>query len=369
MEQPIIQIATKARPAWAFCVRKDNPTMTTTTPRRPVKGVETITLARLLAHQFPTREALIFPWLRQGESAMLWAAPGTGKTLLTLTLAVLVAGGGTVLGWSADKPRKVLLVDGEMSAEDLQERVRWLIGTVAGIDPVAAGVNLSIMSRNWQPAEVAFPDLGEREATRRGRKAGQDVVFEAAQRCGAELVLCDNFSTLVELADENDAASMTATLAFLLRLKQARIGCVLVHHSGKDGGTYRGSSKLATTFEAIIGLKPIETGVVLGGAAFRLEWSKYRREPCEAVQPREVRLGKDAAGNAEWQAAATMDDDTRALLAELKTGKHATQRSMAEALGWDPSKVTKVKISAISAGRISLNEWAMWQQAGTDAEF
>ncbi len=31
--------------------------------------LETITLAQLLQHDFPTREDLIFPWLRQGVGA------------------------------------------------------------------------------------------------------------------------------------------------------------------------------------------------------------------------------------------------------------------------------------------------------------
>ena len=287
-------------------------TVTKTTPR-PAKGVETITLGHLLAHQFPPREALVDPWLRQGESAMLWAAPGTGKTLLTLTLAVMVAGGGTVLGWHSPKPRRVLLVDGEMSAEDLQERAKWLIGMVDGIDREAAAANLHLLSRNWQRPEVAFPDLGEREG-RQGAASGQDQAMAEAQRCGAELVLLDNFSTLVEVADENDAASMNATLAFLLRLKQLRIGCVLVHHSGKDGGTYRGSSKLATTFEVILGLKPLDSVATSAGAAFRVEWTKYRREPCEAVRSREVRLVKGQDGAPRWEATATMDDDVRRLL-------------------------------------------------------
>ena len=110
--------------------------------------LQTISLGYLLAHRFRPREDLIFPWLRQGESAMLWAAPGTGKTLLTLTMAVMVAGGGSVLGWNSPKPRRVLLVDGEMAAEDLQERVAWLIDTVEGIDRDAAAANLMILSRN-----------------------------------------------------------------------------------------------------------------------------------------------------------------------------------------------------------------------------
>lgn len=299
---------------------------------------------------------------------MLWAAAGTGKTLLTLTLAVMVAGGGSALGWTAEKPRKVLLVDGEMSAEDLQERVTWLIGTVSGIDRDAAAANLFIMSRQWQASEVTFPDLGEREATKPGRKAGQDVVFAETMRCGAELVLMDNFSVLVEVADENDAASMNATLAFLLRLKQARIGCVLVHHSGKDGGSYRGSSKLATTFEVIIGLKPLESALPTDGAAFRLELTKYRREPCEAVRSREVRLGKDEAGHPQWIASPTLDDDTRALLTELQTGKHQTQRALAGALGWHATKVTRAKMAAIRAGRTMAAEWDQWLSEARQVE-
>ena len=34
------------------------------------------------------------PWLKQGESAMVYAAPGVGKSMLALTLALGVAGGG-----------------------------------------------------------------------------------------------------------------------------------------------------------------------------------------------------------------------------------------------------------------------------------
>lgn len=320
--------------------------------------LETISLGHLLAHRFRPREDLVFPWLRQGESAMLWAAPGTGKTLLTLTLAVMVAGGGSVLGWKSPKPRKVLLVDGEMAAEDLQERVTWLIDTVEGIDREAAAENLHILSRNWQKAEVAFPDLGDRAGVD-GKPSGQDVVLKAARDHGAELVLLDNYSTLAEVEDENDAAAMTPTLAFLLRMKQARIGCVLVHHSGKTGTTFRGSSKLATTFEVILGLKPLEGDAGNSGAAFMLQWDKYRRERCEGVQPRIVRLVKDANGSAQWTAEATADDDLRRLVSAVELCRFVTQREIAKELGWDPAKVTTMKGRAIKATLITDAHWSL----------
>lgn len=318
--------------------------------------LETITLGQLLAHKFDPREDLIFPWLRQGESAMLWAAPGTGKTMLTLTLALMVAGGGSVLGWKSSKPRKVLLVDGEMLKEDLQERALQLIDTVVGIDKEAACRNILILSRNWQTEAAEFPDLGDRES-HRGKPSGQDVFVAIAKKHGAELVLLDNYATLAEVSDENDGAAMTPTLAFLLRLKQAKIGCVLVHHSGKSGDTYRGSSKLATTFEVILGLKAAEGADSILGAAFRLDWTKYRRERSEAVQPRDVRLGKDAKGRLEWQAEATADDDVRKLLGELKTFRHRTQKELGAALGWDKTKVSRLKRKIIETGLLSSKEW------------
>ena len=335
------------------------------TTNRRAKALETITLGQLLDHEFPAREDLVSPWLRQGESAMIWAAVGVGKTLLTLTLGLMVAGGGSVLGWHAPKPRRVLLVDGEMSAEDLQERVTWLQDTIEGIDREAVRENLRILSRTWQGADVAFPDLGEREG-REGRPSGQDVVMQEAKAHRAELVLLDNYSTLAEVADENDAAAMTPTLAFLLRMKQARIGCVLVHHSGKSGETYRGSSKLATTFEVILGLRAIED-MASSGAAFKLDWTKYRREPCEAVRSRDVRLVKDGTGQRRWEATESADDEIRKLLIAVRTCGYSNQKEIAAAIGWDTSKVSRTKNKAMSDGRIKKEEWDRCLQEASGA--
>lgn len=217
---------------------------------RAKEALKLITLEDLLNRPFPGREDIIGPWLRTGESAMLWAAAGTGKTMLALTLAVMVAGGGSALGWHSPKPRKVLYVDGEMAVEDLKERAARLIETVEGIDREAAGRNLLILSRTYQEPETVFPDMAQRD--REKGRCGQDRYLDVALEHGAELFVADNFSTLAEVSDENEAAAMTPVLAFLLRLKQHRMACLLVHHSGKEGGSYRGSSKLATTFEVIL---------------------------------------------------------------------------------------------------------------------
>ena len=39
-------------------------------------------LGNLRRREFPEREDIVGPWLRQGESAMLWAPVGLGKSML-----------------------------------------------------------------------------------------------------------------------------------------------------------------------------------------------------------------------------------------------------------------------------------------------
>ncbi|WP_084199336.1 AAA family ATPase [Noviherbaspirillum autotrophicum] len=62
------------------------------------------------------------PWLFEGlmrsnEVAMVYAATGVGKTWLTLSLAMIAAGGGQLLEWSNDSPCRVLYLDGEMDSK------------------------------------------------------------------------------------------------------------------------------------------------------------------------------------------------------------------------------------------------------------
>jgi KaiC/GvpD/RAD55 family RecA-like ATPase len=314
------------------------------------------TLGDLLSERFPERHHLVFPWLRQGESAMVWAEVGLGKTMFTMTLALMVAGGGTAFGWHNDTPRKVLIVDGEMAREDLQERAAMLMDTVEGIDREAAASNLAFMARTWQARDVDFPDLNDREQRAKGDGVcGQDAIVSAADRHGAAIVFLDNYSTLADVPDENDAAAMGPTLGFLMRLKSAQIACVLVHHSGKTGDTYRGSSRLATTFEVIMGLKRLSDTIGAEGAAFTLHWTKYRGAPHPEVRSKDIRLHQSPTG-AVWCVDAAASDRGREMAEAIRSCRFVSQDDVAAHFGIAKSEVSKRKISAIKAGYITQSE-------------
>lgn len=57
-----------------------------------------VSLAALLAMNLPQRDHLLSPWLREQESCLVWAAAGVGKTMFTLSLALAIAGGGSLMG-------------------------------------------------------------------------------------------------------------------------------------------------------------------------------------------------------------------------------------------------------------------------------
>lgn len=312
-------------------------------PTRPVRsGLTTMTLADLLAMDLPRREYLVSPVLRQGESMLLWAAPGVGKTMLSLTLALAMAGGGAVLGWTSPKPRRVLVVDGEMAREDLQDRLRMLAATVEGLDMEAAGENLRLLARTGQDRGATFPDLAQ--------DVGQEAILDIVEEYDVEVVVLDNLSTLAEVEDENDAAAMGPVLTFLLRLKQARTACILVHHSGKAGTTYRGSSRLATTFEVILGLIPPEGTGEVRGTAFTLDWGKYRGAPHPSLTQRDVRL--EGVGEVlRWVERPSDRDDVRKLLEAVAAGTCGSGKELAAHLGWDEPKVSRMKSRAIAEGR------------------
>lgn len=252
------------------------------------------------------------------------------------------------------KPRKVLIVDGEMPEDDTTDRARCLMGGIEELDRETAGQNLRIISQQAQPIECVFPNLSDPE--------GQEWILKEAMSHGAELVILDNFSTLAECSDENSSASFNGIIRFLKRMKQAGIGVLLVHHSGKGAKaeTYRGSSRLATTFEVIIGLAPDEETREGGVLSFRLNWDKYRGNRKSAGEALTVTAQQDEDGQLVWSSGEAIPRCLREMMAEAKTFNHTTQGSLAKALGISAGELSKRKRQALHMGLMTEKDWSNW---------
>lgn len=373
-------------------------------PPIPGHPIKTCTLRELMEMQLPHRRHLVIPWLRQGESSMIFAAPGVGKSLFALDIALSVAGGGKALGvWqtgagdsnteggqrekapeatrdsnaeTAPCGWKVLYVDGEMPLDDIRDRANMLMqGKIQqedGFDREQVGQNLHFMARHQQDDILAdFVDLADADSRRN--------LLARIQRERIDLVILDNLSTLAAFEDENAASSFNGPVDFLQRLKSIGTACILVHHTNKGGEEFRGSSRIATTFETLALLKAaaappfIEDGQEDDGesdssaSAFTLEWRKYRGRRDTSIQDKAIFiLSVDTQGKAaRWHVMDTESGMMLAMLEMVRSKQCPTQRELAEALGTSPATLSRMKQKAMKEGRITKKEWdALLKAAG-----
>ncbi|NIX78105.1 AAA family ATPase [Microvirga terricola] len=329
--------------------------------RRNEHRLKVPTLDLLLSSSFPERQHLLFPWLREQESCMIYADTGVGKSLFALSLAIAVAGGGEFLGWKSDQretgePWRVLYVDGEMHIGDIQERARALIEAVPGIDKTQAGKNLSFLARQHQDPGTPFPLITDED----GMKF---VVRQVAER-RLDLVILDNFSTLGEVEDENSAASFNAIQQFLLNLKVQGVATILVHHAGKSGD-FRGSSKLAATFETIIKLERMKEEAEHGEAQFRVTWDKVRAGgPKKRVRDVVAKLvSSDEEGEQsrqEWEYEAGSLSRLDDMKERMANGEFVTQKEMSDCYGLSKTMIGKDIEKGIRIGLWTdrqVNQW------------
>ena len=80
----------------------------------------------LIVANLPQRQPILDPILTNKSLALLYGPRGLGKTFVALGIAWAAAAGESFLGWKASRPHRVLYIDGEMAAVDMQQRLKLL---------------------------------------------------------------------------------------------------------------------------------------------------------------------------------------------------------------------------------------------------
>jgi len=290
-----------------------------------------LTCDEFLALAIPPRRLILEPWLPEKGLAMIYSPRGMGKTILGLTCGYCIATGSEFLGFRAPVPKKVLFVDGEMPAAEMQKR---LMEIRAGFD--------------WRPPDPIYfrffsgdlagglPDLGSRD--------GQ-AEFDA-QVGDAEVIILDNTSTLVRSGVENDAESWDPVQAWLLAHRRAGRSIILFHHAGKSGAQ-RGTSKREDVLDTVIALKHPCNYSPLEGARFEIHFEKARSLYGAAAESFEA-LYEVRDNRGVWARRAAADTDTERVVEALASGKSI--RKAADALGMSKSAVGRAKQRAAQQG-------------------
>jgi hypothetical protein len=314
--------------------------------------LKTETVGGFRTANIPSRESMLLPWFRQGDACMLYAPAGLGKSFLSMTMGLAVAGSGEIKGldWKAEDKRKVLLVDGEMPRADLKDRIENIIngGWIEGLDQDAANENFRLIARLSQNDDQGFIDLTKPES--------QQLIGSYAVREGVKLVILDNFSTLTEtMREENDATSFRQLNAFISKLKRKGISVLLIHHANKEGFAARGSSALNVTFDSIIGMHRVQTQPD-DGVCFRLAFEKMRATPSRATATREVTMTSFGYSTGD-QLEADANLKTVVSFVQSYTGKPLSLNSAAkEHIGLNRETIQKKLAIALTNGMLSAEQ-------------
>lgn len=281
-----------------------------------------ISAEELLSRPFPPRVNLISPWLAEKSLNMAYSLRGIGKTWLDLTVSLAGSSGREMFrGWRADKPIRVLHVDGEMPAEILRDRVAQL---VAGGAYETEG-RLRFLAADLQPAGI--PSLT--------CAPGQHMVEDAIG--DAKLIVFDNISTLFPGLDENDAGAWDPVQLWLLSLRRHGLSVLLAHHAGK-GGQQRGTSKREDALDTVINLRRPEDHEAEDGCRFEVVFEKARGLTGRALQKFEVELNV-RAGRATWTTREISDEVTGKILKLSESG--LSLRTIAGRVGLDVANVSR----------------------------
>jgi AAA domain-containing protein len=312
--------------------------------------------------QLPERRNMLGNWLHTGEAAMIWSASGTGKTWLSMDASITIAGGGTLGPWSSNGGFKVLTIDGEMSPHDMQSRLRKLLDLKDHDSKELALDNITLMARTiGQKPNQPFVCLTD--------EAHRIALMNDVLALKPDLVVLDNISTLTlggdGTMDENDAGAMGPINEMILRFKAANIATLVVHHSKKNGESYRGSSALEATFDYIIGLtKPEGEVFPQGRAGFQLNFNKDR-----SGNPQATESALWGLGDLGWTVHKPQADKVEKLTELLKTHRYISQDELAAATGVSKGEISKRLGKARSRHIMSESEIALaFKKAREDRE-
>jgi len=281
----------------------------------------------------PPRELVLGEWFKQGDLGFVYAPRGLGKTWLSLAMATAVANGLPCGPWAANGARKVLYVDGEMPCEDLEARLAGL-GATDGLSVLSHEALFHLDGRVLNLADVA----------------SQDALTDHIRREGVELLVLDNLSCLFSGVAENDADAWQGVLNWLLILRRLRIAVILVHHSGRNKETMRGTSRREDASFWIIRLDDVANEKRVG-AQFVSRFTKDRNTKKEQGAL-EWRFQTDESGLVQVQTTeASSMDVFREWVEDGLTGAE----DIAHEMGISKGTVSKLAKRAMAEGWLKKN--------------
>lgn len=249
-----------------------------------------VTLSDFLMLELKPVSFVIDPILPAQGMALIYAWRGAGKTFFNLEIAAAVAAGGPkCFCWTIPEPRRVLYVDGEMPANELQDRLRKIL--------IGRGMKMPEVARNF---ELFTPDLVEGHVLNIVTRAGQKLIEDHLE--AGTLLILDNLSALGHApgTSESESESWWPVQEWALSLRKKGITIIFIHHAGKKG-EQRGTSAREDLMHTVIGMKKPADYSQHEGLRTEITFEKIRRyQGATGLYPFEIKMETDDRGGVVW---------------------------------------------------------------------
>lgn len=224
-------------------------------------------------------EWLIEGILESNGNVMLAAAPGVGKTQLTLQAAAHLALGKDFLGFKVNKPCKVLFFSFEM-------------------DDLSLKVFLSAQAKAYTPEELDYLDKNFKIYPLGGPMALNSL---DEQKKALDMILSGEFDgvlfdSLSRSTDKSlvDDVAMRVLMGWIDTLRSKyKIFVWWIHHNRKPNGDNKKPTKLADLYGSVFITSPITTGMIMWPTSTKGEIELYFIKSRLSAEPDTFNLIRD----------------------------------------------------------------------------
>jgi len=207
--------------------------------------VDALSLDSWLNRHLPPRVRLLGDVITNNSRVWLVGTTGIGKTLLAHAIAGAVAAGADFCHWQCEQATRVLIIDGEMSVDGLQSRLRLMQQHQPGIDP---HMLLCFSLQDQDAIAAQFPHLLRPQAL--NSPEGIDWIIELIKLCSPGLVVFDNVMSLLagSMKEEDTWEPAKPLVQYLTKLGIAQMW---LDHTGWNANRQYGTSTKGWMFDVV----------------------------------------------------------------------------------------------------------------------